>query len=128
MTEAAQLQCPLHDFVQLMKIERLEEVLEGTAFHGFDGGLRGGKGGDEDYGQSRVDLADTVERFQSGHVPQANVEEHDVRPVAFDQFEALRRTLGCQDGHAFRAEDLFNRIQHIGFVVDDQQARHGFLA
>src|SRR5262249_10903186 len=62
--KASQLQGALPQLTQLVKVDRLEQVLEGAALHGFDSRLRGRVGRDDDDRQSGIDLTDAVEDLQ----------------------------------------------------------------
>src|SRR5262249_53418331 len=112
------------DRLQLVEIDRFEEVLVGAALHGLDGRLGRRVGGDEDDGEARVELTDAVEDVEAAHVGQADVEDDRVRHVGPYQVEALLAAGGRQDLERVGAQVLFQRIEHVGLVVDDQQAGH----
>ena len=60
-----------------------------ACLHRLDGRLRAGVSGDEDDGQTRVELANAVEDLQPRQVRQAHVEDDGVGPAVLDQLQGV---------------------------------------
>ena len=69
--------------------------------------------------------ADLVEGFEAVAVGQPDVEQHDVVDGVAREDEGFGGGAGGGDGVAFFAEDLFERVANLGFVVDDEDVVHG---
>ena len=72
-------------------------------------------------------FADFLERIESRHVGQPYVQQHRVRITLLHQLNALSARRGCDNFEAVGLETFLQRVQDIGFVVDDEQFRHGAL-
>ena len=75
MRQAGQLERLADHPAELLRVERLEQVIVGPLLHGLDGRVGGGGGGDEDHRDAGVDPADVLVDFQPGEVGQAHVEQ-----------------------------------------------------
>ena len=113
---------------QLVRVERLEQVVVGALLHRLDGRVRGLGHGDEDDRDARVDAADLLVDLQAGLVGQAQVEENDVRRPGADPLEAFGAGGGHLDPVSRRGERLAHLLRDQGrVIVDEQQVGHGRL-
>ena len=116
----------LHDDQRPLQHERFFEQIEGAELSGFDRGLDGGVAGDDDdfgpgFGIHRAQL---VQHFEAIAVGQPDVEQHDVVDRVARQNERVGRVAGGGDGVAFFAQNLFERIANLGFIVHDEDVIH----
>ncbi len=99
--------------VQLLQIDRLEQVVVGPVPRRLDGRVSRSDHGDEDDRDACVELSKLRQDIQSRLVRQAQVEENNVRAMGGDLFQAL-----CP-----RASDInpmFGRGEHVGHLLGEQ--------
>ena len=70
------------------------------------------------------DLPALAVGVETRHVGQADVKVHGVGRLAVDHFESVAGSAGRDDFEPGRAQDLSQRVAHVRFVVDDQEALH----
>src|SRR5690606_2697889 len=106
----------------LVDVERLREVVVGALLHRGDRDALRAVGGEQDDGQRRsagADLRHQLETIRAGH--------GEVREHGLDVVELLERLAARARGdHAVTAlgEDLGQRVQNCGLVVDEQDRAH----
>ncbi len=71
----------------LIGIERLEQVVPGTVFHGLDGCVYGPIGSDHDHSQVMLFLFKDVQEFKAIHARHLVVEEHNVIGFLFQEVQ-----------------------------------------
>ncbi len=112
---------------QLVRVERLEQVVVGALLHRLDGRVRPLGHGDEDDRDARVDAADLLVDLQAGLVGQAQVEENDVRRPGADPLESFGSGAGHLDPVSRRGERLAYLPRNQGrVIVNEQQVGHGW--
>ena len=108
-----------------MEVERLEEVIVSALLHGLDGGVRGLGHGDENDGDARVDLADSLVDLQAGLVWQMQIEENDIGRLGPDQVERCSAGFGNLDAVPGGWETLAHLLgDYNGVIVYEKQIRH----
>lgn len=118
---------PLDDDFQLPHREGLGDIVERTALHGFQVGLDGGKGRDDDDDQVRLDKPDFSQKGQAVHPGEPDVDDgHAVRLLPY-QAEPRLGVRRAVYGVAHVPEDLRTGLLHVRFVLDDQDPKpmHG---
>ncbi len=116
-------ECP-----HLVEIEGLREVVEGAAFHRFDGVRHRVLRGDHDHDDRRFGLADACQHVEAAHVGHPDVEDRDIVGAADqpgERFAARARDVDLVPGlRERRRENEPDRF----FVVGDQDACHQLLS
>src|SRR5205807_3238413 len=111
--------------VQLLQIDRLEQVVVGPVPHRLDGRVgRPGHGyhNDRDAGVDSPELSQDV---QAGLVGQAQVEENNVRASGGDAFQALCARLGDLNPVSGRGEHMAHSVaEQVWVVIDQEQGGH----
>ena len=123
--DLAGVNCPVHDAGELVEIKRFEKILERSQLHRFDCGFRRAVGGDHDYRQPRIDLANLGVGFEPSHVGQAYIQDHGIRQAKTNRLDSL--TTAASGGHrqGCRLKRSPKRIANVRLVVDYEYAGHG---
>src|ERR1035437_6764232 len=112
------------DFLELQRVERLEQIIVGAELHRLNGRLRRAVGGHQNDEELRIGGADPAERFESVHTAHAHIHEHE---VGLEFGNDLQPFLAgrCRGQFDFRRiKDSLERIPHILFVINQQQLAH----
>jgi hypothetical protein len=108
------------NFLDLGRVERLEQIIVRAEFHRLDGGLRRAVGGHQNDEQLGVGGADAAEGFQTVHAAHAHVHQHE---VGFEFGNDLQSFLAGGGGGQFdfrRIKNPLERIPHVLFVINQQ--------
>ncbi len=119
--DAADFTRPAHDLADLGDVQRLDQIIVGAQLHGFDGGVAGAAGGDENHRQLGIDGGDPLEQLEPGVIGEHDVQDHHVGPSLGNQTHPLLRATGRKHVHGGIAEKFFEQVQHRSVIVDDQQ-------
>ena len=114
---------------QVVRVERLEEVVVGTLPHRLDGCVCGLRHGHEDDRDARVDPADLLVDVQAGLVGQAQIEENNVRRHGTDPLEPFGAGASHFDPVSGPGEHLAHQLRdQCRVIIDEQQVGHDALA
>jgi hypothetical protein len=105
----------------------LVEEVDCAGPDGIDG--RGGRAVARDHhdGQRLVDGAQPAQHLHAVHARHLDVEQHQVRPFALRQLDAVLAVARPEELVVLVLEDHAQRVADRGFVVDHQDARfHGY--
>ncbi len=122
--EPADGQRRFDDATHLTQLQRLEQIVVGAEFHGFDGVVGVAAAADEDDGTAGVDGPQLAQHFQPTQVRQVDVQHHHVGPAFACPFEAVGGRLGGQHFESFAAKRTPESVQDGRLVIDDQQRGH----
>ena len=127
--QAGDLQRLADHAVQLLQVQRLEQVVVSPLPHRLDGRIGRPGHGDQDDRDAGVDLAELPQDVQAGLVGQAQVEQNNVRPTVTGAFEALAARGGDLDPVCGRGEHLAHLVrEQVRVVIDQEQVGHGSRA
>ena len=102
--QPGQLQGLADHAAELLRIERLEQVVVGPLLHRLDGRVGRGRGGDEDDGDAGIDLADALVDLQPRQIGQAHVEQDHVRRFGVQSLQPVAPLRATSDLDPERAE------------------------
>jgi hypothetical protein len=126
--QAGQLQRLADDAPQLLRVERLEQVVVGPLLHRRDCRIRRGDTGDEDDGDPRVNGTNTPIKLQPGAIGQTHVQEDDVRQRCRQLPRSIRAVAGYGNRHAEWRQGVGCLGQdEVRVVIDEQEPGHGPL-
>ena len=115
--------------VQLLQIDRLEQVVVRPVPHRLDGRVGRPGHGDHDDRDAGVDSPELPQDVQAGLVGQAQVEENNVRASGGDPFQALCARLGDLNPVCGRGEHVAHSVaEQVRVVIDQKQGGHGTRA
>ncbi len=124
LLEAPRGQPPADDDLQLLDVERLDDVVERPRLEGLDGLGDAAVSGDQDdreVGQVLPGVAEDVHAVGAGHL---DVGDDKVYLLLGQDLEAPGRRQGRLDRIALLLEDDREQIEEAFFVVDDQDRFH----
>src|SRR4029077_17390739 len=104
---------------QFSKRERLQDVVAGADFYGFDGGFNGAVGGHDDYRDGGVGAFHGLQEFQAGHAGEFEVGDYQVEVVFLEKLQAGFGVGGGGGAVTFVGELEFEKTAQFGFVFDD---------
>ena len=111
--------------VQLLQIDRLEQVVVSPVPHRLDGRVGRPDHGDHDDRDAGVDSPELPQDVQAGLVGQAQVEENNVRASGGDPFQALCARLGDLNPVCGRGEHVAHSVaEQVRVVIDQEQVGH----
>ena len=82
--------------------EGLRKVVEGAAFHRFDGALERGQRRDDNDRRARLPSPNIGDRVEPRVLSQPNVDQHEVERAAFERLERGRRAADSQNSRSIR--------------------------
>ncbi len=112
------------EFLDLHRVERLEQIIIRAELHRLDGGLRRAVGGHQDDEQLGVGGADAAQGFEAVHAAHAHVHQHE---VGLEFGNDLQSLLAAGRGGEFdfrRIKNPLERIPHVFFVINQQELAH----
>jgi hypothetical protein len=118
------LECVADEFLDLHRVERLEQIIIRAELHRLDGGLRGAVGGHQDDELLGIGGADAAERFQTVHAAHAHVHQHE---VGLEFGNDLQSFLAAGRGGELdfrRIKNPLERIPHVFFIINQQELAH----
>ena len=111
--------------VQLLQIDRLEQVVVRPVPHRLDGRVGRPGHGDHDDRDAGVDSPELSQDVQAGLVGQAQVEENNVRASGGDPFQALCARLCDINPVCGRGKHVVHSVaEQIRVVIDQEQGGH----
>jgi hypothetical protein len=113
---------------ELIHREIFREVVERPLLHRGHRGLDGREAGDHDDGQRGIELVGAPEQRQAVHARHLEVGQHQVGTLALEDRQRGRAVPGRRARIALTREDARAVLEHVGLVVDDQNARSAHLA
>ena len=125
MDEPAALECLPDEVQDLVRRERLGDVVVGAPLDGVDRGLDAALPGDHDDLDAGPLAANAVEQLEPADARQGEVGEHQVGLLPL---ELRDRVDGVGDGNhavALGAQRVAQRLAHGGVVIDDEDSRLG---
>ena len=112
------------DFLELGRVERLEQIIVGTELHRLDGRLCRAVGGHQNDEEPGVGGADAAECFEPVHAAHAHVHEHEVGLEFGDDLQPFLAGR-CRGQFDFRRiKNPLERIPHVLFVINQQELAH----
>jgi hypothetical protein len=118
--EGSLLETPARDQAELFGRKRLGKKVVGALFHGVHRRAHGGVARDDDRHDGGVDGADLLEDLESGDARHLQVDEHEVRAIAFHELQADDAVVRGLELVVALAQDLGAGVQDDFLVVDDQ--------
>ena len=112
------------DFLELGRVERLEQIIVGAELHRLDGRLGRAVGGHQNDEELGVGGADAAERFESVHAAHAHVHEHEVGLEFGNDPQPFLAGRGGGQFDFRRIKNPLERIPHVLFVINQQQLAH----
>ena len=106
-------ECTLEGQDHVIQIERLGQIVVGTAAHGLDGGCRAAERGDDDHGQIGEGRPELGENFQAAPARHLEIQEHGIGHIAVDA------------GERFVAISRFERLVALGAQEQNEVAADG---
>ena len=103
----------------LVHVERLREVFERASAVGGNRAFQVGMGGYDNHRNLRRLGVDGLEQFESANAGHADIRDHDVRPLTFQQVGNLIRGVEGLDGHIRLGQGFFQHPADGAVVVDD---------
>ena len=104
----------------LVQLERLQEIIEGTRLHGFQGRLHGRLTGHDDADQLRIDFKGLAEQLDAVHFRHHQVAEQEIEVLGAQQ----RQTFGGRGRGPYdvvvAGEIGFQRLGQIRLILHDQ--------
>ena len=100
--------------------ERLLDEVEGAQFGGAHGGLDVAVAGNHDDGGGIFAGANLLERLESVHAGQPDVEQNQIAGFLAQKIQASLAALHGFDAITFVPQHVGQRLADAGFVVDNQ--------
>jgi hypothetical protein len=116
-----------HRNEQAVEVQRLGDVVVGTALQGIDSRFDGAMAADHHHRGVGRKEDDAVEHFGAVHLGHLDVAEDDVILRAFDLHHALQAVLGLIHLYLFIFEYLADGAADGAFVIDDKSLGHCIL-
>ena len=110
---------------QVIEIERLGQVIGSAHFYRLDRRSCVAVSGDHDHLRLTILPLHGRQHFQPGLVGQAQVEQHQIRVQVGHCLQPSFTSGGAVDLVAFLFESEGEGADKAGFVVNDQEGRHG---
>ncbi len=107
---------------KLIHREVLREVVERPLLDRGHRRLDGREPGDHDDGQRGIDLVGAPEERQPVHARHPEVGQHQVRPLSLEDRERGGPVSGRRARIALARQDAGAVLEHVGLIVDDQDA------
>ena len=105
---------------ELLQIEGLQHVIEGSVFHCLDRSLAGSESGHQNNHGRGSGGSEMLESFDSRDALHPIVEKNQVRFFAPSRFDPLLTGIGGHDGITFLGKNAVKRIPNLGIVVDQK--------
>ena len=108
---------------QLVKVERLVDIVICTKAHSFHGSLENTEGRDHDHDNFAVDLLDFLQDLETIHAGQLDIEQNQLRGIILHLLDSLLAT-GCSN-HIVTLlhQRLFERPADQMFIIDNKYSR-----
>ena len=113
------------DDLQLLDLERLDDVVQGAHLEGLDRLLDAPVGRDHDHRRERMQLLRSGQDLHPVHVRHLDVADEGVILARLDEVEHLGGPRVQSDPVAFLLEHDAEELEDALLVVDDQEAHHG---
>ena len=123
--QAARLQGPLDQFLDLLQVERLGQVFIRSQFHGFDRHVAVVHGRDEYHRQLGVEVADRLGQLNARLPRKHNVQQQNVDLSRADQLHALLSAAGRMEFDLKLLQRGLDQAGNGPVVVDHQNVWHG---
>src|SRR5213594_4002376 len=120
--QEALLEDLLHEVLQLVQVQRLDEVVVGPRLQRLDRRLDHRVAGHHDDLERRIVPLDLVEHLQAVHLGHPDVDQRGVEDLMADQPDRLAPARRQGDVVAPAAQRLAQELADIDVVVDDQDA------
>ena len=124
MAEPAGLQSLIDEIGEFVEIPRLEDVVESSSLHGFNGRLGRTVRRHHDHRQLGVDLTQLFEHVEPRKIGESHVEQDRIGFLALDEVDSSSSGLSRNNPQSIRAQAPLKSIEHVFFVINDQQRRH----
>ncbi len=126
MHEPGRLEGAFQHLAEAVEVHRFDEIIEGAALHGFDGGARRAMRGDEDDRLLGIDRLNIREDLHAGPVGELQIEYDDVGGMFAELVQPFRCGTGRQDVGILSLENAPEGVAHAFFIVDHEESRHCF--
>ena len=123
MQQVPALQRALHHQLDLVRLERLGNVIEGAELHRLDRGVDLRQTGDHDHVDVGMAFLDQAQHFEAADIRHHDVEDHHVVGVFLDFAQRLAAVLHRLDPIVVAVEDAQAAADDDLLVVDDQNSR-----
>jgi hypothetical protein len=127
LLEAELLEPAGHEDLQLLDVEGLDDVVQGAGLQGVDGLLDAAVGGDEDDRRLGVQALGELQDVHAARLGHLDVGDDEVDRFFFEDLPGLDAGRGGLDAVAFLLEDDGQEVEEALFVVDDEDAFHGYI-
>ena len=117
------LQRALHHQFQLVRLERLGDIIEGAELHGLHRGVDLRQPGDHDDVHIGMRLLDPAQHFEAVDIGHHDVEDHHVVRIFLDFAQRLPAVLHGLDLELVAVENAQAASDDDLLVVDDQNSR-----
>ena len=104
----------------MRNVERLEQIIVGAEFGGFDGGVGGAERRDQNDGQARLGGVQLANQFQPVQARQFQIGDDDVERFLAGAGQTVIAALFDVDFVAFLGQHPLQRVRDAGVVFDQQ--------
>jgi hypothetical protein len=116
------LQRPLQREEQLLRAERLVDVIERAQLHGLDGIVDGAERRHDDELRVRLQSRRRAEHVHAVHTRQVQVEQHQVVEFTIEGLQCVLAGGDCVHGVAFLPQQPREQLPHDLLVLHDEDA------
>ena len=120
--QEALLEHLLHEVLQLVQVERLDEVVVGARLERLHRGLDHRVAGHHDDFERRVVPLHLVEHLKAVHLGHPDVDQRGVEDLMADQVDRFAAARHQGDVVAPRAQRIAQELPNVGVIVDDQNS------
>ncbi len=116
------LQQFLHQQRQLLRLERLHQVVVGAELHGVHRRLHRTEGGDHDHQGLRVVFFDVFEHLDAAHLRHLYVQKHQVVILGDEHFQGFFAAIGPRHEIARFLQPADEGLSDDQFIIDHQDS------
>ncbi len=109
-----------------VRLKGFRQKVKSPLAHGFDRKFHGRHRGEHDHRDRRIALARGRQNVEPGAVGHLLVRDYDIKIFIGKQLCAAQNTFRFPHGMAVALQMTGKDPPHVGFVINDQDASHGF--
>jgi hypothetical protein len=111
----------LHSSDQLLRAERLGDVVVGSELEAAQDVTLVLAGGEQEDGDVLVDVADALEDDEAGELGQVDIEDHEVGLFAPDGLDRSLSVVSARDVISLTTKRVLEKLHEVAVVVDNQK-------